>query len=70
MSGSLVSGHRISRCARSWHIPLEFKDPLPFGGGVSLRAKLIPKGNVPLGWRLCGLLQCITLHGNFLEVGG
>ena len=30
----------------------------------------MPKREIPLSWGLCDVLQCASLHGNFLEVAG
>lgn len=48
---------------------LEFEVPISLVSLGSLRTKLIPKRDVPLGWEFCDVLQCISLHEYFLEVG-
>ena len=46
---------------------LEFKDPIS-QDIRSLGAELIPERDASLSWELCGVLQCTSLHRNFLEV--
>lgn len=48
---------------------LKLEDPVSLNF-QSLGAKLIPKRDVLLGWRFCGVLQYTSLYGIFLSLVG